>query len=1640
MLATDVLLGGQVFSVIDNGDPGYIESAPFEATVDDGSEGYRESQPAATVIVGVEDPEFVHSGLGVDATVDNGDDGYLELGTGWGQSTAGGEIDGQSRFSWDNNARAEFHFAGLPVGMVDILFTIPKRSNSTVAKYTVASAGQTHTLAGVNQRNASGGWDLLATVYSDGGPLTVTVAQDDHSGVLRTDAVKVSTDGWRVSTASGLYGSGAVWAEYRFTAANRGLHEIWVDTPGHANSTESAVYTVVNNGNPVDMFVASQKASTDGFQSLGSVDVDPGEVVVRVTNGGSDYLRADRMQLVDATGWFASVAGGWEGDSRFSRGPDARANYRFDDLEPGLYDLLVQRPGHSNSTSVAIYDVEVNDSVIASFTESQKTGTSGWEKIGLVTVGGVGMNTVEITVRNGDPASGLLRADALRLEIPGWNDSSLGGVDGDSRWTTGGSATYTFDGLTPGQAYQIYVNTPGSPSSATAAMYSVTSGGVVICDPGLVLNQTTATMSKNGNIAGWLSLGDSFTVAAGADNLTIMVSQDRSADTLLRTDAVALLRQPVELDGVSLEGTIRTGDGDGSQYVVSVSAADAVVQLDRIWIDWGDGTSSRSDSSDEIVTVAPGEWTAIHTLSSSAAGAPIRVYGYDAAGTLYQATVELQPAAFDVAAEVFSAGEMRLTWNDGTDGQASYEISASGDGGATFQPLLTTQPGATAALLTGLTPDTAYTIRLAPIGGGNGQTMLAALPVQTPAATANDNPQQWYRVTLDSALLKGSAGYTEVGHSTTVLNQIQVASEEAAIWGSITGWAKIRSHSGEQKQFNIGDNGAYKVDTFGDLTNSIADFGLGATYDADQWLLTLEDTFEWTNIDLDYDDWYWLVRVEKVTLLTISGDESYNEDAGVVTINIELSDPAPSAFSLTYTINGTGVHAATDADFAANTHALSGTVSFAQGATSPTALLKFEINDDDIDEYDQAFNIELSGDLPAGVKYKQDGNGNDIDFHEAEIVDNDDEPEVSIAPVPVQEGQTADATIKLSRKTEKSPEYVYYTLSNSATAIDDYSIVTGSWTVGDTETEKTVRVDASDDAIDEGTETYTLEVGLATATQSSAIGRIIIPGIDLDTDINNDGAITDADDPDDDPGYEEAHFRPGKGVLVGGIAEIAVDLGDTTDLAAMRYHLMSGGIVLSEEDAFTVEFQMQGLVGKLWTSPAKTQEISLGTRMSLSDVPSSVYYEATAAGSGLVGAAIRHATGGVWSSDVVRISTIRLDELTVTHHGNDVNSVTADDSVMPDLYLGIDDDASAAAEPNESGIAVVDIEVDVDPLSFGPQGTGRLVKIYIMRAHDGLMVYQGNLSSGNTLSNQQLPVHNNGTPDDITDDWNQFFVVAWLDENDDGNLNGAENARMVNVQVVPPWSRVGDWNETSAIAKAGYDGAPLPKLAEAITGQDIDAALVNGAAPITRGEHVNVVPLIDALEQRVRNSIVSAAVDPSSIGATFGSGAPAGWGVGELDEQKIESLFDGTAGVLPAYACTSMRSIVTARGLIGVLKPGEFDAVFANPDNLHGYAHRKDSEPLNALEQGDWVRFWNDTRVTNEWRWEDAIVTESYWGWPNGNQGWTGWMLSLIAGGVASGVADPIPRGYEQDAPGSAYELDFPRIAQELFDHRSTPQ
>ena len=194
----------------------------------------------------------------------------------------------------------------------------------------------------------------------------------------------------------------------------------------------------------------------------------------------------------------------------------------------------------------------------------------------------------------------------------------------------------------------------------------------------------------------------------------------------------------------------------------------------------------------------------------------------------------------------------------------------------------------------------------------------------------------------------------------------------------------------------------------------------------------------------------------------------------------------------------------------------------------------------------------------------------------------------------------------------------------------------------------------------------------------------------------------------------------------------------------------------------------------------------------------------------------------------------RLLDLTVADHSNPSNSATAIDAAVRDLY--VPEDATGAAQVN--------IAADVEPI-------GGLQNLHLMIQR----------SDGATVADQYMtqPQSYLETLTATSQD-SDFVVTAWLDTNHNGQIDGGEDSETIDVHLVKPWTAVGTWTAGhAAMVQANADDVSLECLATDITGVVSDSWFLSHPADIKRGTQIDVTPLLQLLEMRLRSNVVAAA-------------------------------------------------------------------------------------------------------------------------------------------------------------------------------------
>ncbi|WP_417389050.1 choice-of-anchor Q domain-containing protein [Gimesia sp.] len=219
---------------------------------------------------------------------------------------------------------------------------------------------------------------------------------------------------------------------------------------------------------------------------------------------------------------------------------------------------------------------------------------------------------------------------------------------------------------------------------------------------------------------------------------------------------------------------------------------------------------------------------------------------------------------------------------------------------------------------------------------------------------------------------------------------------------------------------------------------------------------------------------------------------------------VSLSNPLTETVTVDVTslISGSGLNFADVNDFIASTQ----TITFNPGETSQTVSV--QIIGDSVIENDEVFNVTLSNVLVGGSVTV-----NETDMLAEGEIRNDDKALLSISDVALTEdydgGATTDFefTVTLSQSTSDTVEVELETLDGTATQVgNDYVYKIETLTFNPGETVKTFTVTVNNDLLNEGVETFFVEL-------SNALNANILDGIGVGTIVDN-GIVVDtlADD------------------------------------------------------------------------------------------------------------------------------------------------------------------------------------------------------------------------------------------------------------------------------------------------------------------------------------------------------------------------------------------------------------------------------------------------------------------------------------------------------------------------------------------------
>lgn len=197
-------------------------------------------------------------------------------------------------------------------------------------------------------------------------------------------------------------------------------------------------------------------------------------------------------------------------------------------------------------------------------------------------------------------------------------------------------------------------------------------------------------------------------------------------------------------------------------------------------------------------------------------------------------------------------------------------------------------------------------------------------------------------------------------------------------------------------------------------------------------------------------------------------------------VTVRLTEPHGNSVTVNYRTADGSALAGTDYS------AVSGKLTFARNEVSKSVLVP--IRGDRLVEPDEGFSIQLSN--PKGAKIAR-GQGY--------VTILDDEPRVNIDDASQWEGNDSDTAmtfnLTLSRAYDRPVTVHYDTADQSATAGDDYTATSGSWTFQPGDTSHPITVTVKGDRMAEPNETFAIQVDTADSyaqvVKDTGVGTIV---------------------------------------------------------------------------------------------------------------------------------------------------------------------------------------------------------------------------------------------------------------------------------------------------------------------------------------------------------------------------------------------------------------------------------------------------------------------------------------------------------------------------------------------------------------------
>jgi len=239
------------------------------------------------------------------------------------------------------------------------------------------------------------------------------------------------------------------------------------------------------------------------------------------------------------------------------------------------------------------------------------------------------------------------------------------------------------------------------------------------------------------------------------------------------------------------------------------------------------------------------------------------------------------------------------------------------------------------------------------------------------------------------------------------------------------------------------------------ITVTITDDGLDET--AEGFTVDLSNAVNATIGDADGDGT--ITDNDSAPLISIA-DVTVDEDAGAASFTVSLD--AASGQAVTVDFATADASATAGDDYTAN----SGMLTFVAGDVSETITVA--ITDDGLDEAAESFTVDLSNAVNATIS---DASAN------GSITDDDAAPSIVIADATVGEGAgAASFTVSLDAASGQTITVDFATTDATAVAGSDYTATSGTLTFIPGDVSETVIVTITDDALDEVSEGFTVDL------------------------------------------------------------------------------------------------------------------------------------------------------------------------------------------------------------------------------------------------------------------------------------------------------------------------------------------------------------------------------------------------------------------------------------------------------------------------------------------------------------------------------------------------------------------------------------